>query len=69
MLFLEQSGLLEWRIVFWITLAIFAITNLVFVLTASGEVQYWNNMSNCKPRKQNGIPNEGNLFICYDYMQ
>ncbi|XP_052895472.1 putative inorganic phosphate cotransporter isoform X1 [Anopheles moucheti] len=32
----------EWRIVFWISFAVFNVTNLVYVIWASGEVQPWN---------------------------
>lgn len=38
-----NGSLTEWRLVFWIVLAVFLVTNLVFVLYASGEVQYWND--------------------------
>lgn len=33
----------EWRLVFWIIFFVFVITNMAFVLFASGEVQYWND--------------------------
>ncbi|XP_076241697.1 sialin [Calliopsis andreniformis] len=33
----------EWRLVFWIVLGVFIVTNVIFVLYASGEVQYWND--------------------------
>nr|XP_031845946.1 putative inorganic phosphate cotransporter isoform X2 [Nomia melanderi] len=33
----------EWRLVFWIVLVVFILTNIIFVLYASGEVQYWND--------------------------
>lgn len=33
----------EWRLVFWVVFAVFVVTNLIFVLYASGEVQYWND--------------------------
>uniref|UniRef100_A0A182TKA0 Major facilitator superfamily (MFS) profile domain-containing protein n=1 Tax=Anopheles melas TaxID=34690 RepID=A0A182TKA0_9DIPT len=32
----------EWRIVFWISFAIFNVTNLAYIIWASGEVQPWN---------------------------
>lgn len=38
-----HDGLYEWRLVFWIVLGVFVVTNLIFVLYASGEVQYWND--------------------------
>ncbi|XP_058815568.1 putative inorganic phosphate cotransporter isoform X1 [Topomyia yanbarensis] len=37
-----NHSLEEWRIVFWISFAIFHVTNLMYVLWASGEVQPWN---------------------------
>lgn len=33
----------QWRLVFWIVLGVFIVTNLIFVVYASGEVQYWND--------------------------
>lgn len=33
----------QWRLVFWIVLGVFAVTNLIFVLYASGEPQSWND--------------------------
>ncbi|XP_015436491.1 PREDICTED: putative inorganic phosphate cotransporter isoform X1 [Dufourea novaeangliae] len=38
-----NQNLDEWRIVFWIVLVVFVVTNVVFVFYASGEVQYWND--------------------------
>ncbi|XP_076545097.1 putative inorganic phosphate cotransporter isoform X2 [Osmia lignaria lignaria] len=38
-----NGSLTEWRLVFWIVLAVFLVTNLVFVLYASGEVECWND--------------------------
>ncbi|XP_033214215.1 sialin-like isoform X2 [Belonocnema kinseyi] len=37
-----NKSLTEWRTVFWIVLVVFIITNIVFVIYASGEVQDWN---------------------------
>lgn len=33
----------EWRLVFWIVFVVFVVTNIIFVLFASGDVQYWND--------------------------
>ncbi|XP_048508611.1 putative inorganic phosphate cotransporter isoform X2 [Athalia rosae] len=33
----------EWRIVFWIVFVFYAITNLIYLLYASGDVQKWND--------------------------
>ncbi|XP_063991278.1 putative inorganic phosphate cotransporter isoform X1 [Diachasmimorpha longicaudata] len=33
----------QWRLVFWIVLGVFIVTNVIFVVYASGEVQYWND--------------------------
>ncbi|XP_066601353.1 sialin-like isoform X2 [Prorops nasuta] len=38
-----KPGLMEWRMVFWVVFAVFIVTNLIFVLYASGEVEYWND--------------------------
>lgn len=35
--------LTQWRTVFWIVLGVFIVTNIIFVVFASGEVQYWND--------------------------
>jgi ACS family sodium-dependent inorganic phosphate cotransporter len=33
---------MEWRIVFWIAFGVFMVTNAVYIIWASGEVQPWN---------------------------
>ncbi|XP_050591921.1 putative inorganic phosphate cotransporter [Bombus affinis] len=38
-----NQTLAQWRLVFWIVFVVFVLTNLIFVLYASGEVQYWND--------------------------
>ncbi|XP_029176007.1 sialin-like [Nylanderia fulva] len=38
-----DQTLTQWRIVFWIVLAVFIVTNIIFIVYASGEVQYWND--------------------------
>ncbi|XP_011506437.1 PREDICTED: sialin-like isoform X2 [Ceratosolen solmsi marchali] len=38
-----NQTLSEWRLVFWIICAVFLASNLVFVLWADGDVQYWND--------------------------
>lgn len=38
-----EQTMTQWRIVFWIVLGVFIVTNIVFVIFASGEVQYWND--------------------------
>lgn len=32
----------QWRLVFWIAVGVLLSTNLLYVLTASGDVQPWN---------------------------
>lgn len=39
----RDSTLGEWRLVFWIVLGVFIVTNLIFLMYASGDVQYWND--------------------------
>lgn len=46
---------MQWRLVFWITLAMFIITNLVFVAWASGEEQWWNK----SVQESNKVTEEG----------
>lgn len=38
----------EWRVVFWITFVIFAVTTLIYCLWASGDLQPWNEPNNMK---------------------
>lgn len=33
----------EWRLVFWIVFVIYFITNLIYVIYSSGDVQFWND--------------------------
>lgn len=40
-----QSTLEQWRTVFWIVFGVFIVTNCVFVIWASGEEQWWNDIS------------------------
>ncbi|XP_012271666.1 putative inorganic phosphate cotransporter isoform X2 [Orussus abietinus] len=42
----------QWRLVFWIVLAVFIVTNLIFVVYASGEVQYWNDPEFLKKERE-----------------
>ncbi|XP_025074687.1 putative inorganic phosphate cotransporter isoform X2 [Pogonomyrmex barbatus] len=39
----HEQTLTQWRTVFWIVLGVFIGTNIIFVIFASGEVQYWND--------------------------
>ncbi|XP_012064296.1 PREDICTED: putative inorganic phosphate cotransporter [Atta cephalotes] len=39
----SEQTMSQWRIVFWIVLGVFILTNVIFVAYASGEVQYWND--------------------------
>ncbi|XP_043524974.1 putative inorganic phosphate cotransporter isoform X1 [Frieseomelitta varia] len=38
-----DQTLSQWRLVFWIVFIVFVVTNLIFILCASGEVEYWND--------------------------
>lgn len=38
-----QQTLSQWRLVFWIVFGVFVLTNIIFIVYASGEVQYWND--------------------------
>ncbi|XP_033335730.1 putative inorganic phosphate cotransporter isoform X1 [Megalopta genalis] len=50
----SNNRLYEWRLVFWIVLGVFILTNLIFVLFASGEVQYWNDPEFVRREKKEG---------------
>lgn len=50
---LFQHTLAEWRLVFWITLAVLVGTNIVFVLFASGDEQWWNDPQKVKNARNN----------------
>lgn len=39
----------SWRIVFWIAFGVFNVTNVVYIIWASGEVQPWNDGYLIKP--------------------
>lgn len=39
-----NQGLLEWRIVFWITFIVLCVACLIFNTWGNAEVQYWNNL-------------------------
>ncbi|KAJ4444352.1 hypothetical protein ANN_06144, partial [Periplaneta americana] len=41
--FYIQSTIQEWRIVFWVVLGVFFVTNVIFIILGSGELQPWNN--------------------------
>lgn len=41
---IQQKSLLEWRLVFWLTLGILVITTIAYALWASGEIQPWNDL-------------------------
>lgn len=38
-----NRSLYEWRIVFWIAFGVFNVTNIVYVIWASGEIQPFND--------------------------
>ncbi|XP_019869672.2 putative inorganic phosphate cotransporter isoform X5 [Aethina tumida] len=42
--------LTEWRTVFWVSFAIFMVTNVIYTIWASGEEQWWNNAEEHKQK-------------------
>lgn len=48
------DGLKQWRIVFWIAFAIFNITNIVYIIWASAEIQPFNDGFALKENSENG---------------
>jgi hypothetical protein len=55
-----QSTMQQWRTVFWIVFGVFVVTNLLFVLMASGEIQPWNNTSTMKQGGEEACTSEQN---------
>lgn len=49
---IPNSAMEEWRVVFWITVAVLVATNMVFVALGSGEVQHWNEPRRAPPQHQ-----------------
>lgn len=41
-----NSTLLEWRLVFWISFSVIILTNIIYIIIGSGEVQPWNDPLN-----------------------
>ncbi|KAK9693158.1 Major Facilitator Superfamily [Popillia japonica] len=38
----EDQSVAQWRVVFWITMGVFILTTIIYVLFASGQEQWWN---------------------------
>lgn len=38
-----NTSLYEWRVVFWIAFGVFNVTNVVYIIWASGEIQPFND--------------------------
>ncbi|XP_050311357.1 sialin [Anthonomus grandis grandis] len=49
----HDESLASWRILFWITVTLYAIEFIVFVIWGSGEEQPWNNPSSSKKLGEN----------------
>lgn len=49
---IPNSSMQEWRLVFWITVAVLVATNIIFVMLGSGEVQHWNEPQLASPGKR-----------------
>ena len=47
-----NQSLYEWRIVFWIAFGVFNITNVVYIIWASGEIQPFNDPELLKKSKE-----------------
>jgi len=52
---------MEWRLVFWIAFIIFMVTNLVYVLWASGETQPWNNLNTINKKEDTESASDNKL--------
>ncbi|CAH2014332.1 unnamed protein product [Acanthoscelides obtectus] len=47
----ENHTLKQWRVVFWITFAVFVVTNIIYTCYGSGEEQSWNNKEKNRDEK------------------
>ncbi|CAG9863086.1 unnamed protein product [Phyllotreta striolata] len=61
----EDHTLYQWRTVFWITLAVFFVTNIIYCLFGSGEEQKWNdphriNSADVESRRYGSVVDNGN---------
>ncbi|KAF2903419.1 hypothetical protein ILUMI_02772 [Ignelater luminosus] len=45
----EDHTLTQWRLVFWITLGVLIVTNIIYIIFASGEEQWWNTVGSTGP--------------------
>ncbi|CAG9763217.1 unnamed protein product [Ceutorhynchus assimilis] len=65
----EDHTLIQWRLVFWITFGVFAVTNMVYLIFGTGKEQSWNNPEfNSKTRNVTGDKSEmGNGNSIRDY--
>ena len=50
-----NRSLNEWRIVFWIVFVVFNVTNIVYIIWASGEIQPWNEGALIKKSNDNDL--------------
>ncbi|XP_072384181.1 putative inorganic phosphate cotransporter [Diabrotica undecimpunctata] len=53
----EDHTLLQWRLVFWITGAVYVVTSIIFCIWGSGELQLWNDLSSCSSEDKYPIKN------------
>uniref|UniRef100_A0A1B6C9M9 Major facilitator superfamily (MFS) profile domain-containing protein n=1 Tax=Clastoptera arizonana TaxID=38151 RepID=A0A1B6C9M9_9HEMI len=49
-LLIPDSTMAQWRLVFWIAVGVLLLTNCIYVVTASGEVQPWNDPQTSKEK-------------------
>nr|CAH7726656.1 unnamed protein product [Callosobruchus chinensis] len=47
----EDHTLKQWRVVFWITFAVFNVSNVIYACFGSGEEQWWNDKEKNKGEK------------------
>lgn len=60
----SNDSLLEWRLVFWIVFVVFIVTNAIFVVFASGEIQYWNDPNFVREeREKRKNRKRGNVYM------
>ncbi|XP_050311164.1 putative inorganic phosphate cotransporter isoform X3 [Anthonomus grandis grandis] len=62
----EDHTLVQWRLVFWITFGVFAVTNLVYLVFGTGDEQPWNDPAFYRTEKHG---ESGSFTGCADSIQ
>lgn len=59
----KHGTLAEWTLVFWISFGVFTVTNIIYVLFASGEEQWWNNPKKAQSEEEGSVQKSDTLSL------